>query len=78
MKIEIPEKVRVVLLVTERVGIPTIVCLVFAYIYFSKLQKVIDIVTDLRTELKVNAEIAKNDREQLKQDIRRISFRRSG
>lgn len=76
MKIEIPDKIKVVLVITERIGVPTIICLAFAYIYFMKLQKVIESLNDFRTEIKVNSEVAKNDREELKRELRRLSYRR--
>lgn len=76
MKIEIPEKIRVVMVVTERIGVPTLVCLVFAWVYFTKLQKSIDQIQDLRVEIKVMSEAAKADREEMKREIRRLSFRR--
>lgn len=76
MKIEIPEKVRVVLLVTERIGVPTLVCLAFAYIYFMKLQKVIDSLNEFRTEIKVNTAEAKLDRDEIRRELRRIGYRR--
>lgn len=74
MKIEIPEKVRIIITITERIGVPTILCFIFAYIYFTKLQKLMDDFRDIRGEMQVLAGTAKTDHEEIKREIRRLGW----
>jgi len=74
MKIEIPEKVRIIITVTERIGVPTILCLVFAYIYFTKLQKLVEDFSAFRSDAQSVFAIAKADHEEIKREVRRSQW----
>jgi len=78
MKIKeiMPDKAKIVFVVFERLGIPTVLCLVFGWLYFTKLQKVIDDVASFRIDVKIISELSKADHEEIKREMRRLSFRR--
>lgn len=72
-----PEKAKIIFVVVERLGIPTILCLVFAYIYFVKLQKLIEDVTSIRSEQSAKYDVMKLDHDEIKREVRRLSWGRN-
>lgn len=67
--------------ISERVGIPTIICFVFGYLYFMKLDKVIEkqeansaAIAIIDSKMTFINDAAKIDREEIKRELRRFNY----
>lgn len=71
MKIQIPDNLKVVITITERIGVPTILCLLFGYLYFAKLDKLVTETAVIYSEIKAAAANADKEFEEIKREVRR-------
>lgn len=70
---KIPD-IKMFITITERVGVPTLLCLIFGWIYFVKLDKLIDDLADIHGEITVAMERVRNDHEEIKRELRRTNW----
>lgn len=78
MKIKemMPDKAKIVFVIVEKLGIPTLLCLVFMYVYFVTVQKFIEDQAVFRGETKLVLGLIKADQEEIKREVRRAGWSR--